>query len=425
MKTWKRAVAIGWAMGVVSIIGLGTMPAQATEGYFAHGYGAVSKALAGTGAAYSQDAMSQALNPAGLANVDSQLNIGISLFSPSRLYRGSGTTSGAGLVPNAEIRSDSRFFLIPDIAASYRIDDVSAVGVAVYANGGMNTNYDDSGPCIIGLPGVFCNGTAGVDLAQLFLQPTYAYEFFDRVSVGAGPIFALQTFEANGLGLFAALSSDPNNLTNEGHDLSYGFGGRVGMQVAMPANVRLGAAYQFRTYMTEFDHYKGLFAEQGDFDIPAAVQAGISWKPRKDVTLLFDYRYIWYNDVNAVGNKFASPGLLGADNGRGFGWENTNIFKFGAQWEVDSELTLRAGYSYTNQPIPSSEMLFNILAPAVIRHHITAGATIKLSDTDVLHVGGMFAPNSTQSGPNAFDPPQGITLEMYQLELSVGWSRRF
>ncbi len=51
------------ALGVVT----GWAPAQATEGYFQHGNGAVSKALAGAGVAYSQDAMGQVLNPAGLS----------------------------------------------------------------------------------------------------------------------------------------------------------------------------------------------------------------------------------------------------------------------------------------------------------------------------------------------------------------------
>lgn len=177
--------------------------------------------------------------------------------------------------------------------------------------------------------------------------------------------------------------------------------------------------------MTEFKHYKGLFAEQGDFDIPPAVQLGLSWKPNKDVTLLFDYRYIWYSQVKSVGNPFDSPGLLGADDGRGFGWRNTPIVKFGAQWEVDDKWTLRAGYSYTKQPIRSTEMLFNILAPGVIEHHFTGGVSYKVDENNIAHFGALFAPTSKVSGANAFNPAQGITLQMYQFEASVGWAWLF
>lgn len=200
MKTWNRTVAIGWAMGVASIIGLGTMPAQATEGYFQHGYGIVSKVLAGTGAAYSQDAMSQALNPAGLVDVRNQVNVGVAFFSPRRKYTASGTSSPGAFIESSTGVSSSNLFIIPDAAASYKIDDVSAVGVALYGNGGMNTDYDDDIICAQGIPGVFCEGTAGVDLTQLFVQATYARKFFDRVSVGGGPYSPFRVSKQMGSG---------------------------------------------------------------------------------------------------------------------------------------------------------------------------------------------------------------------------------
>jgi len=51
------AVVLGLAM---------VMPVQATNGYFAHGYGSIAKALAGAGVAMPQDTMAAATNPAGM-----------------------------------------------------------------------------------------------------------------------------------------------------------------------------------------------------------------------------------------------------------------------------------------------------------------------------------------------------------------------
>lgn len=423
------AIATAVAIGSTMTPGLGSMSAQATEGYFQHGYGVVSKSLAGAGVAYSQDAMAQVLNPAGLVNVENQLNVGVSFFSPHREFEASGGTNPAALVPNDTVKSDRELFIIPNIGASYAIDDVSAIGASLYGNGGMNTTYDDGATtCTLALPGVFCDGETGVDLTQVFLQFTYAREIIDGVSIGGGPIVAAQRFAAKGLDFFAGFSSDPDNLSDNGHEMSYGVGARVGVQAELPFGLSLGAAYQLRTYMTKFDDYRGLFSEQGDFDIPPALQVGLSWKPIEDVTFLFDYKRIWYSKIDSVGTKFFIPGpgdQLGDDDGPGFGWDDTDTFKFGLQWDVDEKWTLRGGYSYTDQPIGSSEVLFNILAPGVIKHHITAGISYDLNDAFTLHLGGFYAPSSSVSGENPFDPGQRIKLKMYQYEVSAGVAWRF
>lgn len=98
-------------------------------------------------------------------------------------------------------------------------------------------------------------------------------------SWGASLIFAYQRFKAYGVETFGAFSSDASNLSNNGYDDSTGFGLKVGVQGEVSPGISLGASYQSEIAMSEFDKYKGLFAEQGDFDIPATANAGIAWKP--------------------------------------------------------------------------------------------------------------------------------------------------
>ena len=133
--------------------------------------------------------------------------------------------------------------------------------------------------------------------------------------------------------------------------------------------------------------------------------------------------------VSAVGNRFSNPALggskLGEDNGPGFGWGNTDSFKFGAQWDVADKWTLRGGYSYTDQPIQENEVLFNILAPAVIEHHFTAGVEYRLAENHTLQLGAMYAPESTVNGDNPFNPAQKVELRMHQYEVTLGYAWRF
>jgi long-chain fatty acid transport protein len=55
--------------------------------------------------------------------------------------------------------------------------------------------------------------------------------------------------------------------------------------------------------------------------------------------------------------------------------------KLSWQWVTNPDFTLRAGVSHGDQPIPDSEVLLNILAPAVIETHLNdheASVGIKL-----------------------------------------------
>lgn len=401
------------AGAIAAVAALASSPALATEGYFSHGYGAINKSLAGAGVATGFDAMSQATNPAALTLVDPQFTVDLSIFSPLR----EATLAGNNVVPGIH-ESDNDIFLIPSLAGAYEIDAVSSWGWAIYGNGGMNTTYPAVGP-------FGSAGKTGVDLMQLFFQGSYARDVGGGVTLGIGPIFAVQRFKAYGIDAFTGFSSDDTKLTNNSYDWSYGVGGRLGLQWEIVPALRFGASYQSRTYMTEFDKYKGLFAEQGDFDVPPALQAGFSWQATPGVTLLADWKRIWYSDVNAVGNPFAfPPPFLGDDGGAGFGWEDIDAFKFGVQWQTTPTVALRAGFSLNDNPISSSEVLFNVLAPGVQEQHYTVGLTWQASPNNAFNFGAMYSPSNSVTGPNPFGGGD-ITIEMYQWELTAGWTRTF
>lgn len=413
-------------VAVTALSALASAPAWATEGYFSHGYGAVNKSMAGAGVALQMDAMSQATNPAALTGVDSQFTVDASVFSPHRSYTVTGGGSAGFVLTPGSYDSDREYFLIPGMAGSYAIDDVSAFGWAFYANGGMNTTWKD--PAL----GVFYDGKTGVDLGQGFLQFTYAREVTSGVSVGVSPILAAQRFKAFGLSNFSPYSSDPTHLTNNGYDWSYGYGGKLGVQAELAGGLSFGAAYQTKMYMGKFDKYAGLFAEQGDFDIPASLQAGFGWNSGSGVKVALDYKRIFYGQVDSIANPLLpnlSPGNLGTDNGAGFGWESINAYKLGVQWQATPTVALRAGVGYNDNPIPSSEVLFNILAPGVQKQHYTAGLTWQATPNSALNVGLMYSPKNSVTGVNPLaggtGAPQYIKLEMWQWEGTVGWTWTF
>ncbi|OOG22479.1 hypothetical protein B1C78_14895 [Thioalkalivibrio denitrificans] len=421
--------------------------AQATNGYFSHGYGTTSKGLAGAGVALSQDSLAAATNPAGMVTLGDRIDFGVALFSPRREYS-VGEFPGApdpaqdfALEPGS-YKSGSEYFLIPHFGWNRMLDDRSSIGISIYGNGGMNTDYpahsnpirNAGGECP---SGTFCAGKTGVDLMQLFIAPTYARKINDTASWGVTPIIAYQRFEAKGLRSFADMSRDSGSLSNEGHDDSWGYGLRLGIQGEVSPGVRLGAAYQTKMYMGKFDDYSGLFAEKGGFDIPANMTVGLAWDVTPTSTLFFDIQHIWYSDVKSIGNKFDRQGLgmcaqgfdssgcLGESGGSGFGWRDMTIYKLGYQWTTSPDWTWRLGYSYGRQPIPSSEVLFNILAPAVIEHHLTFGFTRNIGPSNEFNFAAMYAPESKVSGDNAMFEGQKIELKMHQFEVEASYAWKF
>jgi long-chain fatty acid transport protein len=410
-------------------LALASGSAFATNGYFAHGYGTKNKGMAGAGVALPQDAMTAATNPAGMAVVGDRLDIGAELFAPYRSYSASSPPAAPGAVPTSgDVDSDQNIFLIPHFAYNKMLDASTSIGVAVYGNGGMNTDYPASAT---GGFGTYGGGQAGVDLAQLFIAPTVAKKLNSKVSVGISAIIAYQRFEAYGLSGYAGVSNDSTNLTNNGYDDSVGLGGKIGILADVSSNVTVGASYQSRVYMKKFDKYAGLFAEQGDFDIPSNFTVGLAVKATPAVTLTADVQRIMYSEVDAIANPMmpnfgtcatratpTDPSCLGGDNGIGFGWDDMTIVKLGAQYEYSPDLTLRAGFSHGEQPIPTSEVLFNILAPAVVENHFTLGATKKLSKNSEFSVAAMYAPEKKVSGAPF---GQTIELKMHQFDLEASY----
>ncbi|MCP4937363.1 MAG: hydrocarbon degradation protein [bacterium] len=382
---------------------------------FGNGTGARNKALAGAGVADQNDATAMSINPAGMVNSDTQATISGSLFSPLRSY----TTNGTVFVPDAgKVESDTNYFIIPNLAYVYRMDANSAFGLSMYGNGGMNTDYNDSN--------TFLAGNTGADLTQIFLSAGYAQKM-GNFSWGVAPIVGVTLFEAVGLGAFAGFSSDATSLTGNDHDIAVGIGARGGVELALTPNFRVAAAGSTRIFYQKLTDYSGLFEDGGSLDVPATVQAGVALDVTPNLTIMADYKHIFYSSVGAIGNTSTdvAAGSLGTSGGQGFGWNDINIYKIGFEWDVNPGLTLRAGYSYNDQPVQSKEVMFNILAPAVVQHHITGGAKMKISDSMDLEFSAMYAPEGSVKGPELAQVGGGaiadaIELNMHQWEATAG-----
>lgn len=413
--------------------------AMATNGYFSHGYGIKSKGAAGAGVATASDAIAAATNPAGMALIGSRVDFGVELFQPKR----TATTRD----DNVSYTGDGdKNFLIPEFGYNHMFNNGMSFGVTVYGNGGLNTKYQ-SIPQYSGNP----NGSnTGVDLAQLFISPTFAIKINDKQSFGVSLNLIYQTFEATGLGAFCGFKSGsggpgcPNfggigsaaanaGLTDQGGDSSTGYSIKLGWIGQITDSLSLGVSYQTESDMSKFDKYNQLFAEQGDFDIPSNYTIGLNYRPNKKWSIAFDIQRINFSDIASVGNpndsanlggSGAGQGFLGSDNGLGFGWEDMTIYKLGVEYLASSNFLLRFGYSKGDQPIGADDTSFNLIAPAVIEEHATVGGTWTLSNKSELSFYYMHAFENTVTGSTNVPGTNGnanLTMEQDALGIAYGW----
>jgi len=470
MKTFH-----GWLRATIFFTTLAfSVTASATTGYFALGYGAKSMGMAGAVVSNPQDTISAAANPASIGLVDEGWDVGIRFFSPIREAEINTSAPPLGAAYDVSDKSRRNLFLIPSLGITKKLNEKITVGFALYGNGGLNSTYDDNiydqtagafggAPQGVGTGGATPDtGKLGVDLSQSLQAFSLAYKANDRHTVGVSLLIGVQRFSARGLGNFQCFTPTgflsngagavgtacaPGGfqaatpgfvlspyLSGNNSDWAYGAGARIGWIGEVTPTLTLGAAFASKVYMTEFDDYRELFAEQGDLDIPANFALSATIKATPKVKVSFDFQRILYEGVNSISNPGPVPtavgpgpgssGLLGADNGLGFGWEDVDIYRLAVEYAHNSAWTYRAGVAYNTQPIDQSQVLFNILAPAVIQKHATVGFTYSPEKDSEWNFAYMHAFEEKVDTPvSAFGLPASI--QMYQNSVDLSYSKRF
>jgi len=409
--------------------------AFATNGYFAHGYGMKAKGMGGVGIAYGQDALAAATNPANMVLVGSRWDLGVDYFRPQRESSINGNICGPGCSLDGKYDGNSsEDYFVPEFGYNKMIANNMSLGVSVYGNGGMATDYNNNPwAAFTGGPGTV--GNAGVDLAQLFITPTLSYKLNENHAIGVSLKIAYQRFEAFGLQAFAGMSSDAANLTNNSHDSSWGYGIGLGWTGKITPTLTLGATYHSRTYMQDFGDYQGLFAEQGSFDIPENYGIGMAWQATPQLVIAADINQINYSKIDSVSNPLRFPPgagtMLGNNRGSGFGWDDVTAYKIGAAYDLNKQWTVRAGYNHGGQPISKSQTFFNILAPGVVEDHLTLGATWRLASGGEVTFAYMHAFEEKVKGsvsiPNTLFGLGGgeADIKMYQDSFGVSYGAKF
>jgi long-chain fatty acid transport protein len=378
MRGWRSQLTAAAIVAAIALPGAG----YGSNGLINVGYGPKARGMAGAGIAYSQESLAAAINPAGLVHVGCRADIAAywkkqhatADFTPQVFY----TEDCIHLRSNEDL-------WWPELGFLWMPCCNQAVTLAFYSYGQSQVHYDE----VFGFDDgrSFVPSDPGrVDFSHYFLTPAWAWQCGECNSFGISANLSFSSLQVKGMQFLRDFSIDPERVTNQGDDWEVGIGARVGWTHQLYDVLRLGITYQTKQWIGQYHKYRGLLPTRGEADLPAQLGLGIAYFPRCNVVFALDIVKVFWRDGKWFENVGPSPSLylgdsraLGANEGRGLGWNEQMIYRVGLSWDVWECLTVRGGFNYGNSVVPAGNV-WDFLMPLTITQHVTLGASYRWCD---------------------------------------------
>ncbi len=133
-------------------------------------------------------------------------------------------------------------------------------------------------------------------------------------------------------------------------------------------------------------------------------------------TVAVDVRYLNYGGATLFGDPISEGGL---------GWEGIFAVAVGAQFQINDGLTVQVGYEGNENPIPDVLTLFNVQLPAIGKHVLSGGLTMRLADNLTSSVSLIHHFENSITGPILIIPGSSVTLGSALTSLAFGTSLSF
>ena len=270
-------------------------------------------------------------------------------------------------------------------------------------------------------------------LQRYIVSPSMTQRVGDSSAVSVAAIFAYERFAGFGLGpdSNAAPVNGLSDLMSQPYGWrtpygSYGVGMRLDFNHSFTERLSWQAGYQSRVNMDAFNAYRGVYAESGQFDIPASANLGLGYALTKDFKIDLGVQRVMYSGItpftsNALPTRFLI--LLGSEVSPAFAWGDLNVYSVGLTWRDPADTVWSLHYSTREQPLPTSRLLQNALQPYLSGHDVELGFAHAFGDFSNLRFSMMYAPTDFVLGlPTSFSLRDNSAN---QLEYELMWTTRF
>jgi long-chain fatty acid transport protein len=416
--------------------------AHATNGMLLEGYGPIATGMGGAASAYDNGVAAATNNPAtlGLAAPGARLDLALGLLGPR-------VTSS---VPGMYADSSGKAYVMP-AGGFARGDGTLTWGVAVFAQGGMGTEYSATSFLAMG-SGEPVRSELGVGR---LLVPV-AWKVSPDLIVGGSVDFVWSSLDlrmaASGAQLGAMTTAADGNLgaalpglamapwaridfsdssRYSGAAKAHGAAAKLGVTWDAAPGMRVGASYHTRTHlgnMTTSSSGASMsapgFADAGSitvlgFQMPSEAALGVAWQANADLLVAADLKRIgWSSTMDAFRMRYDSAQLGGSVSFElPQHWRDQTVLAIGATQRLSPQWVARAGINVADNPVPSDYV--NPLFPAIVQNHLTVGGGWLPTQADAVNVSFTYAPEVSVTNAS------GVTVSHHQLNLQAMYSRQF
>ncbi len=259
-------------------------------------------------------------------------------------------------------------------------------------------------------------------LDRIILAPGVGHRLSNDSVVDVAAVLATQRFTSLGLGAQVFDESSGRYVEN-----SVGAGLRLGWSNNLTDTLMVRAAVQSRVDMDEFQGYRGLFFEPGDFDIPATARVGLAFEATDSLTFNVDAQRVMYSDISAVTSELLPDSivaLLGDSSSPEFAWSDLTVWRLGLGLRTSEDRTYRVDLSTSQQPRPTAASLARAIEDEYDDGNVTLGMTQRTSANAWLDIRASYAPSQylvaiSPVAPDRPDPDEEL------IEFELLWTTHF
>ncbi|AMM50795.1 long-chain fatty acid transport protein, outer membrane protein [Rufibacter sp. DG15C] len=331
---------------------------------------------AGTGLALDQSSIF--FNPGALAHLrQNGIQLGISALNSKIAYR----ESSGGV---AESQTDNPLGTPFQVYASYgAAESPLRFGIGVYTPYGSTVNWGSTWQGRFGLN--------ELTLQAIYIQPTVSYRITDKLGVGAGLIVSIGSVNLQRSVPLTDENGNEGRIELDGKSKT-GIGFNAGVYFQPTEKLSLGLTYRSKVdakvedgdIILQIPDAAPVRAQfKGDkfnatLPLPANLTLGLGYKATDKLTLALDVQRVEWSAYESL--RFDFNDVIGGQTSSEAQrqYEDSYIYRLGAQYVLSDIMTLRAGAYYDQSPVEDGYLTPE--TPDSDSRGVSVGLTLKLSE---------------------------------------------
>ncbi|MEZ8352601.1 OmpP1/FadL family transporter [Vibrio splendidus] len=302
---------------------------------------------------YTRSAAAMWTNPATMSHMgESKTTINTMAFDLEMQYQ-----------DNGDKQDGKAHSVMPSFGAfhAHQVTDKLHLGIALGAVGGSSLDYGSewAGAALL----------EDITLTAMQVNPSLSYKLNDQWSVGAGVQFS-----------WAAFQQTTSMLTAK-QDTDWAYGYNLGLMYTPTDKLKLGASYRSKLEHEFNNDVKGLGnvanSLSTDIALPEIIDVSASYALNSQLDLLASIQFHRWSAWDETVLDFGATDLGGIPIERD--WDDVWKFAVGADYQLNSDWRLKAGFSYETSPQDDPSMQWVDL-PVGEQYRYSVGASTYWDD---------------------------------------------